>query len=68
MANRAADRRSTRIDVALRAWSTSDRDNPFPLFAEVRELGPVHQVTLADQPFCGPTSTFPNRRRAQRAA
>ena len=24
------------------------RDNPFPLFAEVRELGPVHHVTLAD--------------------
>ena len=24
------------------------RDNPFPLLAEVRELGPVHHVTLAD--------------------
>jgi cytochrome P450 len=33
---------------ALRAWGDFDRDDPFPLFAEVRELGPVHAVTLAD--------------------
>ena len=33
---------------ALRAWGAFDRDDPFPLFAEVRELGPVHPVTLAD--------------------
>ena len=33
---------------ALNAWGAYDRDNPFPLFAAVRELGPVHAVTLAD--------------------
>jgi cytochrome P450 len=33
---------------ALAAWGTYDRDNPFPLFAAVRQLGAVHAVTLAD--------------------
>src|SRR4051812_18188412 len=33
---------------ALSAWGAYDRDNPFPVFAAVRELGPVHAVTLAD--------------------
>ena len=33
---------------ALAAWGAYDRDDPFPLFAAVRELGPVHRVTLAD--------------------
>jgi cytochrome P450 len=33
---------------ALAAWGAFDRDNPFPVFAEVRELGPVHRVTLVD--------------------
>ena len=33
---------------ALESWGDYDRDNPFPLFAAVRELGAVHQVTLAD--------------------
>jgi len=33
---------------ALGAWGTYDRDNPFPLFAAVRQLGAVHAVTLAD--------------------
>ncbi len=33
---------------ALGAWGTYDRDNPFPLFAAVRQLGAVHEVTLAD--------------------
>lgn len=33
---------------ALEAWGAYDRDDPFPLFAAVRELGPVHPVTLAD--------------------
>jgi cytochrome P450 len=33
---------------ALAAWGAFDRDDPFALFAEVRALGPVHQVTLAD--------------------
>ena len=28
--------------------STDHRDNPFPLFAEVRQLGAVHSVTLSD--------------------
>src|SRR6187549_1737953 len=33
---------------ALSAWGAYDRDNPFPVFAAVRALGPVHAVTLAD--------------------
>ena len=33
---------------ALAAWGAYDRDDPFPLFAAVRELGPVHPVSLAD--------------------
>jgi cytochrome P450 len=33
---------------ALGAWGAYDLDNPFPLFATVRELGGVHPVTLAD--------------------
>jgi cytochrome P450 len=33
---------------ALAAWGISDRDDPFPLFAAVRQLGAVHQITLAD--------------------
>jgi cytochrome P450 len=35
-------------DKALAAWGAYDRDNPFPLYGEVRERGPVHEVTLAD--------------------
>jgi cytochrome P450 len=38
----------TTTDQAFAAWGGYDRDNPFPLFAEVRELGAVHKVTLAD--------------------
>ena len=33
---------------ALEHWGDYDRDFPFPLFAEVRAAGPVHEVTLAD--------------------
>ncbi|MGH8979259.1 MAG: cytochrome P450 family protein [Acidimicrobiia bacterium] len=33
---------------ALEAWGAYDLDDPFPLFATVRELGAVHSVTLAD--------------------
>ncbi|MGH3472813.1 MAG: cytochrome P450 family protein, partial [Nocardioidaceae bacterium] len=44
----ALDQRSARVEAALKAWGASDRDDPFPLFAEVRKLGPVHHVTLAD--------------------
>jgi cytochrome P450 len=33
---------------ALDAWGDYDRDDPFPLFAQVRSAGPVHEVTLAD--------------------
>jgi len=33
---------------ALDAWGDYDRDDPFPLFAQVQEDGPVHEVTLAD--------------------
>ena len=33
---------------ALQAWGAYDRDDPFPVFAQVRDLGAVHPVTLAD--------------------
>jgi cytochrome P450 len=33
---------------ALDAWGDYDRDDPHPLFAQVRADGPVHKVTLAD--------------------
>jgi len=33
---------------AFAAWGGYGRDDPFPLFARVRELGAVHEVTLAD--------------------
>src|SRR6476646_8775274 len=36
------------VGTALAAWGAYDRDDPFPLFAAVRELGAVHAVTLAD--------------------
>lgn len=38
----------TTLAHALSAWGDHDRDNPFPLFEQVRQLGPVHAVTLAD--------------------
>ena len=38
------DHQSSRV----RGWGDFDRDNPFPVFAEARALGPVHPVTLAD--------------------
>jgi cytochrome P450 len=38
----------TALGQALEAWGAHDRDDPYSLFAEVRELGPVHAVTLAD--------------------
>jgi len=37
----------TATDV-LAAWGAYDRDDPFPVFAEVRKLGAIHEVTLAD--------------------
>ena len=33
---------------ALQRWGEYDRDDPFPLFAQVRDSGPVHEVTLPD--------------------
>lgn len=36
------------IDEAFESWGSFDVDNPFPLFAQARELGAVHPVTLAD--------------------
>ena len=33
---------------ALHAWGAYDRDDPFPVFAAVRDLGAVHAVRLAD--------------------
>src|SRR5580658_1915784 len=36
------------ITEALASWGSYDLDDPFPVFAEVRRLGPVQAVTLAD--------------------
>jgi cytochrome P450 len=33
---------------ALDSWGDYDRDDPFPLFAQVRSAAPVHEVRLAD--------------------
>src|SRR5947199_10433544 len=33
---------------ALDAWGNYDRDDPYPLFAQVQADDPVHEVTLAD--------------------
>jgi cytochrome P450 len=33
---------------ALDAWGDYNRDDPYPLFAQVQADGPVHEVTLAD--------------------
>ena len=38
----------TSTEQALAAWGAYDRDNPFPLFAAVREAGAVHPARLAD--------------------
>ncbi len=35
---------------ALDAWGDYDRDDPYPLFAQVQEDDPVHEVMLADGP------------------
>jgi cytochrome P450 len=32
----------------LASWGGYDLDDPFPLFADIREAGPAHQVVLAD--------------------
>ena len=36
------------IEEALAAWGSHDRDDPFGLFAAVRERGAVQPVTLVD--------------------
>ena len=36
------------VTAALKAWGARYRDDPFELFADVRERGAVHQVTLVD--------------------
>ena len=38
----------TALDEARAAWGSYSRDAPFDLFAQLRELGAVHAVTLAD--------------------
>ncbi len=48
MTTRPPDQRRTGVEAALKAWGASDRDDPYPLFAEVRDMGPVHPVSLAD--------------------
>ena len=39
---------SVTLDQAFESWGSYDLDDPFPLFSEMRERGPVHPVTLAD--------------------
>jgi cytochrome P450 len=38
----------TTIAEALSAWGSYDRNNPYPLFAELCERGAVHKATLVD--------------------
>jgi cytochrome P450 len=38
----------TTIADALSAWGSYDRDDPYPLFAELCERGAVHKATLVD--------------------
>jgi cytochrome P450 len=38
----------TSIEASLARWGDHDQEDPFPLFARVRERGPVHLVTLLD--------------------
>jgi len=40
--------RNEAIDKAFDSWGSYDMDDPFPLFAEVRQRGAVHPVTLVD--------------------
>ena len=35
-------------EQAFEAWGSYDQDDPYPLFAEVRERGALHEVTLVD--------------------
>jgi cytochrome P450 len=35
-------------EQAFEAWGSYDQDDPYPLFARVRELGALHEVTLVD--------------------
>ena len=44
----AVPSRAMSPEDALRAWGAYDLDDPFPLFAALRDRGPVHEVTLAD--------------------
>lgn len=39
---------ATAAERAFASWGAYDLDDPFPVFAEARELGAVHPVTLAD--------------------
>jgi cytochrome P450 len=48
MTNSSVGPGCARVEEAMGAWGAFDRDDPFPLFAEVRARGPVHPVTLAD--------------------
>src|SRR5580704_14487944 len=48
MTNSSVGPGCARVEEAMGAWGAFDRDDPFTLFAEVRERGPVHPVTLAD--------------------
>ena len=34
--------------ASLEGWGAYAQDDPFPLFAQVRQLGAVHRITLAD--------------------
>jgi cytochrome P450 len=38
----------TTAEQALEAWGSFDRDDPHPLFAELRDRCPVHRARLAD--------------------
>ena len=35
-------------DQGFEAWGSYDQDDPYPLFARVRESGALNEVTLVD--------------------
>jgi cytochrome P450 len=52
------------VDAALEAFGNHDRDDPYSLFAELRQRGPVHDVTLADGHRAYLIVSFPEARQA----
>jgi len=53
------------VEQALAAWRAHDQDDPFPLFARVREVGAVHPVILWGSRTRPPVLTWASTRPAR---